>query len=109
MKSLLLCLLLPTLATQNRDYTIGEVLRYARQLTNDSVTVRLTGYVTRKLGGNTYLFEDRTAEIKIDIDTRYLPTKPFTDKDPVVIRALVQYEMNKPVTLKANRPISLEE
>ncbi|CAL1517864.1 NirD/YgiW/YdeI family stress tolerance protein [Chitinophaga sp. MM2321] len=105
MKSLLLCLLF-TVAFQNHDYNIGEVLKNARQLTNDSVTVRITGYVTKNLGGTIYMFEDRTAGIKVDIDTKFLPAQPFNDKDAVVIQAWVQYERNKPVTLKVNRPVT---
>ncbi|PSL45503.1 OB fold (BOF) protein [Chitinophaga niastensis] len=105
MKSLLLCLLLPFIAFQQRDYTIGEVMRNARQLHNDSTTVQITGYITKKLRGSTYVFEDRTAEIEVNIDTRHLPHKPFNDKDAVVIKACVEYEINKPITLKVNRPV----
>lgn len=105
MKSLLLCLLLP-LFFQDRTYTIGEVMRNARQLHNDSTAVQITGYVTKKLRDNNYLFEDKTAEIQIDIDPRYLPRKPFNDRDAVTIKALVQYEINKPITLKVNQAVN---
>lgn len=107
MKSLLLCLLLP-LFFQDNSYTIGEVMRNARQLHNDSTAVKITGYVTKKLRDNNYLFEDKTAEIQIDIDPRYLPSKPFNDKDAVTIKALVQYEINKPITLKVNQAVKNE-
>ncbi|MBS0030147.1 NirD/YgiW/YdeI family stress tolerance protein [Chitinophaga sp. 22321] len=105
MKSLLLCLLLP-FAFQEHTYTVGEVMRHARQLHNDSAVVQITGYVTRKLRDNNYMFEDRTAEIQVDIDPKYLPKTPFTDKDAVTIKALVQYEINKPITLKVSQPVS---
>lgn len=105
MKYLLLCLLFPVLFSQQRQFTIGEVLKHARQLTNDSVTVKITGYITKKVNRSTYVFEDRTAEIKIEIEDKYLPPKPFNDHDAVVIEALVQYEINRPVTLLANRPV----
>ncbi|WP_212003714.1 NirD/YgiW/YdeI family stress tolerance protein [Chitinophaga sp. HK235] len=106
MKCLLFCLLLPCLFFQHKQYyTIGEVLKNARQLTHDSVTVRIRGYITGKVNRSTYLFEDRTAEIKVDIPDKFLPSKPFNDKDEVIIEALVQYEINKPVTLMANRPV----
>jgi uncharacterized protein YdeI (BOF family) len=106
MKSWLLCLLLPFFALQDRSYTIGEVIRNARQLHNDSTAVQITGYVTKKLRDNNYLFEDKTAEIQIDIDPRYLPRKPFSDKDAVTIKALVQYEIHKPITLKVNQAVA---
>ena len=104
MKYLLFCLLLPALFFQQR-YTIGQVLKNARQLTNDSITVKVTGYITKKINRSTYLLEDRTAEIKIEIDEKYLPAKPFNEHDEVIIQALVQYEINRPVTLLANRPV----
>ncbi|HWV69107.1 NirD/YgiW/YdeI family stress tolerance protein [Chitinophaga sp.] len=106
MKSWLLCLLLPLFALQERTYTIGEVMRNARQLHNDSTIVKVTGYVTKKLRGNNYLFEDRTAEIQVDIDPKFLPEKPFTDRDEVTIKALVEYEINKPITLKVSRQVN---
>ncbi|SEW57354.1 OB fold (BOF) protein [Chitinophaga arvensicola] len=101
----MLCLLLPLLAFQDRSYTIGEVMRNARQLQNDSTAVKITGYLTKKLRGNNYLFEDRTAEIQVDIDPKYLPQRPFTDREEVTIKALVQYDINKPVTLKVSQPV----
>jgi uncharacterized protein YdeI (BOF family) len=104
MKSLLLCLFLP-FVLQQRHYTVGDVLRNARSLHNDSTAVQVTGYITKKLAGNNYLFEDRTAEIVVAIDSAYLPQQPFTDKDEVTIKALVMYEINKPITLKASQPV----
>lgn len=109
MKSLLICLLLPLFTFQAHSYTIGEVMRNARQLHNDSTIVQVTGYVTKKLRENNYLFEDRTAEITIDIDPKYLPKTPFTEKDAITIKALVQYEINKPITLKVNQPVSNDD
>lgn len=101
----MLCLLLPLLAFQDRSYTIGEVMRNARQLHNDSTAVKVTGYLTKKLRGNNYLFEDRTAEIQVDIDPKFLPERPFTDREAVTIKALVEYDINKPVTLKVSQPL----
>ncbi|MBC9929343.1 NirD/YgiW/YdeI family stress tolerance protein [Chitinophaga qingshengii] len=107
MKCLLMGLLLPLfLLPQKKYYTVGEVLKNARQLTYDSVTVKIKGYITGKVGRSTYLLEDRTAEIRVDIADRFLPGKPFNDKDEVIIEAWVQYEINKPVTLTANRPVT---
>lgn len=105
MKSWMLCLLLPLLAFQERSYTIGEVMRNARQLHNDSTAVKITGYLTKKLRNNNYLFEDRTAEIQVDIDPKFLPQRPFTDREEVTIKALVEYDINKPVTLKVSQPL----
>ncbi|MDQ0107587.1 OB fold (BOF) protein [Chitinophaga terrae (ex Kim and Jung 2007)] len=104
MKSLAFCLLFSLLHYQQPAYTIGEVMRKARQLSSDSTTVKITGYITKKLDNNKYLFEDRTAEIRIDIDPQYLQ-HPVSDKEAVVIKALVQYEVNKPITLKVNQPV----
>jgi uncharacterized protein (TIGR00156 family) len=105
MKSLAFCLLLPFLYPQQPTYTIGEVMRRARQLNNDSTTVQISGYIIKKVGDTDYLFEDKTAEIKVDIDPKYMPQRPFSDKETVVIKALVQYEINKPITLKVNQPV----
>lgn len=107
MKCLLLGLLLPLcFLAQKKYYTIGEVLKNARQLTTDSVTVKIRGYITEKVGKSTYLLEDRTAEIRVDIADKFLPEKPFSDREEVIVEALVQYDINRPVTLTANRPIT---
>ncbi|MEC5144054.1 NirD/YgiW/YdeI family stress tolerance protein [Chitinophaga sp. 212800010-3] len=105
MKSWLICLLLTFFVYQERTYTIVEVMRNARQLRDDSTSVKIIGYVTKKLNGNNYQFEDRTAEIQVDIEPAYLPKKPFSDKDAVIIKAQVLYEMNKPITLKVSGPV----
>lgn len=109
MKGLLICLLIAFFAgRQHQEYTIGEVLRRARQLENDSTTVKIAGYITRKLKGDHYLFEDRTAEVEVAIENRYLPEKPVDDQVRVVIYALVQYEINHPVKLKVTRKVTNE-
>ncbi|MBC9914749.1 NirD/YgiW/YdeI family stress tolerance protein [Chitinophaga varians] len=107
MKCLLLGLLLPLcFLAQKKYYTIGEVLKNARQLTYDSATVKIRGYITEKVGKTTYLLEDRTAEIRVDIADKFLPGQPFSDREEVIVEAWVQYEINKPVTLTANRPVT---
>lgn len=110
MKQLLLSIfLLTTLAwavPRQEQYTVGEVLRKARQLDRDSTTVQLIGYITGKVGKGLYKFVDKTAEIKIYIDDNYLPAKPFDDRVQMVVYAWVQYEQYKPVTLKANRLVT---
>ncbi|MCW3466573.1 NirD/YgiW/YdeI family stress tolerance protein [Chitinophaga nivalis] len=105
MKSLLLCLLGVTAGIWQRNYTVGEVMKNARQLSYDSTSVKITGYITGKLRGTTYIFEDRTAEIKVEIANRYLPAKPFNDRDEVTIRAWVRYEINQPITLQVNETV----
>ncbi|RFS26836.1 hypothetical protein DVR12_03355 [Chitinophaga silvatica] len=105
MKSFVLCLLLPLLHYQQPAYTIGEVMRKARQLHSDSTTVQITGYIIKKVGETDYMFEDKTAEIRVDIDPKFMPQRPVSDKEAVVIKALVQYEVNKPITLKVNQPV----
>lgn len=104
MKSVAFCLLLPLLYFQQPAFTVGEVMRKARQLSSDSTTVKITGYITKKLDNNRYLFEDKTAEIRIDIDPQYLQ-RSVNDREAVIIKALVQYEVNKPITLKVNQPV----
>ncbi|WP_143306326.1 NirD/YgiW/YdeI family stress tolerance protein [Chitinophaga vietnamensis] len=112
MKSLLVCLLLFVAAVysprQVRSYTVGDVLRHARQLSNDSTTVKINGYITKKVGSGVYLFEDRTAEIYLYAEDKYLPEKPFDERVALVVQALVQYEYNKPITLRANKTITSE-
>ncbi|RAJ82339.1 OB fold (BOF) protein [Chitinophaga dinghuensis] len=112
MKTLFLCLFLIAafafIRPPQENYTVGEVLRKARQLDRDSSTVRLTGYFTRKLSKGWYQFADRTAEIKVYVDDKYLPSKPLDDRISMILYASVEYEQNKPVTLKANKLITEE-
>ncbi|MFY0256078.1 NirD/YgiW/YdeI family stress tolerance protein [Chitinophaga sp. 30R24] len=108
MSRLFFCLLLPLLAFQQRNWTIGDVMRNARQLHNDSTQVQIIGYLTKKLPGNSYIFEDKTAEIQVNIDPRFMPSRPVSDREPVTLKVLVEYEINRPITLKANQPVGLE-
>ncbi|MET6997681.1 NirD/YgiW/YdeI family stress tolerance protein [Chitinophaga defluvii] len=88
-------------------YTVGEAIRYARQLDTDGTIVKVKGYVMKKLDKETYLFTDRTAEIKVVIADKFLPALPFNEKDEVVLSARVNYEMNKPAMLEAKEKIEL--
>ncbi|SHM64348.1 Predicted protein YdeI with OB-fold, BOF family [Chitinophaga jiangningensis] len=110
MKQLLTSILLFTTVAfvipPQEQLTVGEVLRKARQLDRDSTTVQLIGYITGKVSKGLYKFEDKTAEIKVYIDDNYLPAKPFDDRIQMVVYAWVQYEQNKPVTLRANRLVT---
>jgi uncharacterized protein YdeI (BOF family) len=113
---LLVTLLLFTLCSYAQDktpgespkwYTVGDVIRSARQLDSDGTIVKVKGYVMKKLDKDTYLFTDRTAEIKVIISDKYLPALPFNEKDEVILTARVNYEMNKPVMLEAKEKVDL--
>ncbi|NLR77064.1 NirD/YgiW/YdeI family stress tolerance protein [Chitinophaga eiseniae] len=106
MKSWLLGLLLPFALVQDKTYTVGEVMRNARRLHNDSTTVQLIGYFTKKLNNNNYVFEDRTAEIHVNVPPKFLPGRPLSDREAVTIKVWVEYEMDKPITLTVNQPIN---
>ncbi|WP_390242637.1 YgiW/YdeI family stress tolerance OB fold protein [Vibrio sp. R78045] len=61
----------------------------------DDTYVELTGYITKSLGKEDYLFKDETGEIQIEIDNDVWLGQNITPNDRITIRGDVDSEWTK--------------
>lgn len=65
---------------------VGEVLKNPV----DDTKVAFTGHLLRKVSNDKYMFSDGTGEIRVDIDDKYFPPTPISEKTKVQIRGEVE-------------------
>lgn len=58
----------------------------------DDTVVVLSGHLLRKVGKEKYIFSDGSAEIRVEVDAKYLPATPISDKTKVQITGEVEKE-----------------
>lgn len=68
--------------------TIADVLKDPV----DDAQVTFTGVIVKKVGTDKYLFPDGISQIRMEIDRKYFPATPLTDKTKVRIRGEVEKE-----------------
>ena len=73
-------------STTSSYQTVAEVLKNPV----DDAAVTLTGFITKQIGKEKYLFTDGTAEIRLDIDQKYFPSAPINEKVKVRISGEVE-------------------
>lgn len=58
----------------------------------DDTVVVLSGHLLRKVGKEKYIFSDGSGEIRVEVDAKYLPATPISDKTKVQITGEVEKE-----------------
>jgi uncharacterized protein (TIGR00156 family) len=58
----------------------------------DDTVVVLSGHLLRKVGKEKYIFSDGSAEIRVEVDAKYFPATPISDKTKVQITGEVEKE-----------------
>ncbi len=53
----------------------------------------LSGYLIRKTGKEKYIFSDGVSEMTVDIDDKYLPATPISEKTKVQIRGEIDKDL----------------
>ena len=69
----------------------------------DEELVRLSGEIIKKLKCSTYLFRDKSGEIRVEIRNEDIPNKGLLFKTPMIIKGEVSMEPEKNLRVKANR------
>ena len=58
----------------------------------DDTVVVLSGHLLRKVGKEKYIFSDGTGEIRVEVDAKYFPATPISEKTKVQINGEVEKE-----------------
>ncbi|MGI9275164.1 MAG: NirD/YgiW/YdeI family stress tolerance protein [Endozoicomonas sp.] len=80
-------------------HNIDEILSQPE----DDELVRLSGEIIRKLKCSTYLFRDKSGEIRVEIRNEDIPDKGLLFKTPMIIKGEVSQEPEKHLRVEANR------
>lgn len=73
--------------------TVKEVAKSAYKLDRSDTLVKLHGFITEQINGDTYWFQDTTGKIRIEIEKDQLPAIPFDDKTKLYIVGEVDYDL----------------
>lgn len=73
--------------------TVKEVTKSAYKLDRHDTLVKLQGFITEQINGDTYWFQDTTGKIRIEIEKDQLPAIPFDDKTKLYIVGEVDYDL----------------
>jgi len=69
--------------------TVADILRNPV----DDAQVVLSGYLIRKIGKEKYIFSDGVSEMTVDIDDKYFPATPVSEKTKVQIRGEIDKDL----------------
>jgi len=83
----------------DKIYSVKEVIDKASRLDRLDVLVKVQGYIIKQINEDMYEFRDNTGTIKVDIDRKRLPNKPFNDKTELLIIGVVDNDLLKPVEI----------
>jgi len=73
--------------------TIEDVLKNAARLDRRDELVKVKGYIIQQLNKDTFIFQDATGKIEVEIEGKYMPATPFDDKTEIVIIGEVDYNL----------------
>lgn len=75
-------------STQIQPKSVAEILKNP----GDNQVVVLQGHIIKNIGKKKYIFSDGTAEIRVEIDARHMPTQPIDQKTKVQLTGEVETE-----------------
>lgn len=85
----------------DKIYSVKEVIERGSHFDRLDVLVKVQGYIVKQINADMYEFSDKTGKIKIEIDRKRLPKKPFNDKTELLIIGVVDNDLFKPVEIEA--------
>ncbi|MCO6485902.1 MAG: NirD/YgiW/YdeI family stress tolerance protein [Saprospiraceae bacterium] len=92
----------------DKEYTVKEVRAKAAHLDRLDIAVRVRGNIVRQQDEDTYLFEDGTGMIRVDIDSDKLPDRPFNDKTVVILIGEVEYNLFGKTEINVDRVVLVD-
>lgn len=69
--------------------------------------VSLTGFITKRLGDDRYLFSDGGKEIRVEIDAKYFPATPVSEKTKVSLVGEVEKSALSAVEIEVDAPLNV--
>ena len=85
--------------------SIAEVLKQPV----DDAPVVVDGYITRRIAKEKYVLSDGSSEIRVEINQKYLPARPFNDKSRVQIRGVVDNDRRNDPEIDAKFQLILHD
>ncbi len=86
----------------NGEYQKQSIDEVIADSTDDEL-VKLSGEIIKKLKCSTYLFRDKTGEIRVHIENDSIPKKGLLFGSPVTIKGEVIKESGKPLSVDADK------
>jgi uncharacterized protein (TIGR00156 family) len=73
--------------------TVEQVKNNAAKLDRQDVLVKIKGYVVEQINSEDFWFQDATGKIRIEIDKKKMPAKPFDEKTELIITGEVDADL----------------
>ncbi len=93
----------------DKIYTVKEVKANAIQLDRSDALVKVKGFITKQINGEDYEFKDSTGILRVEIDKKRMPQKPFDETTELIIIGEVDYDILRPVELDVKQIIFVNE
>ncbi len=90
-------------------YTAAEIKDDASRLDRSDALVKLKGNIVSQLNKDTYMFQDTTGTLKVEIKQKYLPATPFDEKTIIVLIGEVDYDFLEGTEVEAEQMIIIED
>lgn len=84
----------------DKTYSVKEIIENASRLDRSDVLVKVQGFIVKQINADTYEFEDKTGVIRVEIDRKRLPNRPFDDKTELILIGEVDNDIFKPVEIE---------
>ena len=84
----------------DKTYTVKDVLDNASRLDRSDALVKVQGYIVNQINADLYEFKDKTGTIRVEIDRKKLPNRPFDDKTELIIIGEVDNDIFEPVEIE---------
>ncbi|MBS4062779.1 MAG: NirD/YgiW/YdeI family stress tolerance protein [Rikenellaceae bacterium] len=92
----------------DKTYTVKEVLDNASRLDRSDALVKVQGFIVNQINADTYEFKDKTGAIKVEIDRKRLPNKPFDDKTELILIGEVDNDIFEPVEIEVKEVLFVD-
>lgn len=96
------------LGVTDKTYTVKEVLDNASRLDRSDALVKVQGFIVNQINADTYEFKDKTGAIKVEIDRKRLPNKPFDDKTELILIGEVDNDIFEPVEIEVKEVLFVD-
>ncbi len=84
----------------DKTYSVKEVIDNASRLDRSDALVKVQGYIVKQINADTYEFKDKTGIIRVEIDRKQLPNRPFDDKTELILIGEVDNDVFEPVEIE---------
>lgn len=91
-------------STVSKEFaTVQYVKDNDGNLDRKDLIVKLKGFIVEQINSETFWFQDSTGKIKVEIDSKVMPGKPFNEKTELIIIGEVDADLLEGVEIEVNR------